>query len=193
MARQHGPGGDNVRRPAALTATWRSLCCVLAIVVITANGRAAHGQVDTPAAREARAIVRDIADVYESRPGWGTWSHRLALEDVEYELRMGEAQLRAGAETDFRAPLLQRLGDALETRAAELMPIAAEQWPDACYRQAEDYTRVTPEAVQGPRRSRRRVRNCKTGWTLSSDCFPRCRIRTTPGDTFFPGRRRARW
>jgi hypothetical protein len=163
MARQHGNAGHETWRPAAMTTTWRALCGLLTIIVFTVSGRAAHGQVDTPAAREARAILRDVADTYGSRPGWSIWSHRLALEDVEYELRMGEhaepavmqstaAQVRAGTRTDFRAPLLQRLADALETRVAELTPIPAEQWSDACDRQAETYTEVTPEAVQGARR-----------------------------------------
>jgi hypothetical protein len=122
----------------------------------------AAAQVDTPSAAAARKALRNIVDTYSTRPGWATWSHRLALRDVEYELRLGDRsepevfaatarRIRAGANSDFRAAPLQRLADALEMRVTELEPIPIDEWPAECQRSAENYAPITPEAVQAAR------------------------------------------
>ena len=81
---------------------------IAALLLVCPPGtHSAHAQTDTPAARQARAALRNVADSYSSRSGWATWSRRLALEDVEYELQLGDraepavlqstaAQLRRG-------------------------------------------------------------------------------------------------
>mgnify|MGYP007073179567 FL=1 len=119
----------------------------------------AQAQIDTPTARQARDALRDLQRVYGSQPGWNAWSHRLGLKDVEHELRMGNRaepivlrsaidKVRAGADSDYSAPALQRLADILEKRHAELQSVPADQWAEACRARADDFQPTTPEMVR---------------------------------------------
>ncbi|MGD9721283.1 MAG: hypothetical protein AB7O59_08745 [Pirellulales bacterium] len=127
--------------------------CTLSAMSLLVCAATAHAQFDSPAAREARSALREVRARFGSVRGWATWSQRLALEDIEYELQLGDRaeptlfqstaeKIRAGAKTDFRATSLQKLAGALEKRAAELQPISPDGWQAECARLAE-----TPQAV----------------------------------------------
>jgi hypothetical protein len=122
----------------------------------------AHAQVDTPAAREARAALAAVQRIYGSSAAWAPWLRRLGVEDVGYELRAGDraelgpiqwaaGQLRSGGTSYFRAPAFRRLAVALARRAEELAPVPPGQWSQECYRRAKSYAPVTPRAVQAGR------------------------------------------
>ncbi len=132
------------------------------LLVALLPGATASAYVDTPAARDARAAVRALASARASRSDWPNLSYRLGLPDVEYELRMGgsaeaavmsatAAKLRAGAKGEFAAPQYQTLADALERRAAELQPVAASDWGNACQEEAARHKVITPSDVVAAR------------------------------------------
>ena len=123
--------GRTVRRAGAAV----GMSCIVLLGTHTTQA-----QLETQAAHDTRAALRNVEQTYGSRAGWGAWSRWLAFEDIESELRLGDrarggvmqstaARLRTGAATNFRPAALQQLAEALERRAAELAQVPAAQWP----------------------------------------------------------------
>lgn len=139
----------------------RRVAAVFAVLIFGLLGnREARAQVDTSAAHDARAAIRDLRRDYRSRPTWSPWASYINLEDLEYELQAGDraqgaaielAVARLAEEGLSSGPVSKRLATALATRAQEVAPIPADQWPAECYRQAEQYASITPDAVQKAR------------------------------------------
>ncbi len=121
----------------------RVVALTVALALGAPNAHIAEGQVDTPAAREARAILAEVQRTYGSSSELAPWQRKLALKDVSFELRAGDraehvplewaaARLRSGVASTFRDPVFQRLAGALEKRAVEIAPILASKWPAEC-------------------------------------------------------------
>ena len=126
-----------------------------ALVVALLSGAAAYAQVDTSAAREARAALRELQSTYGRFPAWQPWLRQPAIQAIEYELQIGDRaepralvevaeQLRKGRESFFKHEMFQRLARALETRADELAPVPESDWSAACRNAAEHQSIVEP-------------------------------------------------
>ena len=135
--------------------TWIVLCVWAAMGVAD---RPIEAQVDSPAAHESRATIRELRRLYGAQPTWSGWVWHLQLDDVEHDLQAGDrAEVRVietAAQQLFKASTLllrdnryRRLAAALSTRAQELAPVPADQWPADCRQHAQNYTPVTPEAI----------------------------------------------
>ena len=144
----------------------RRLVCRLAtsalvIVLVVTSITRCHGQVDTPAARDARAIVAELEHEVATTDR-GRALRTLPLDDLKYELRAGEraepaalvlaaAQIRAAKVATFREPRFVRLATLLDARAAELVAIPRAQWPAACRERAKHPVEIMPEQVEASR------------------------------------------
>jgi len=152
-----GRAGSGTRQ----TGVRRLLTSALVILFIAASAGQATGQVDTPAAREARAIVaeleREVATTERGRA-----LRALPLDDLMYELRAGEraepaalvlaaAQIRAAKVAAYREPRFVRLAALLDWRAAELLAIPRAEWPAACRERAKHPVEILPEQVEAGR------------------------------------------
>ncbi len=136
----------------------RFLIAVLMVLI----GRSAQAQLDTPAARQARAALAAVQNTYQTHRDWSEWAAELNLVDVQYELWAGErgrprvlqecaARLRAARLARFADTAFVRLANALETRAREMHEIPLAEWPNACQTAAETYEPVTTEVVASAR------------------------------------------
>jgi hypothetical protein len=134
----------------------RTVLLVIALAAMLSS-RAAVAQVDTPAAREARAAIRELRRLYNSQSTWRDLAGQLSLDDIEFELRAGD---RAEAVNLERAverlrhdprrlsvPALDQLATALEARELELAPLARARWPAECRRQAGLSAAIAPETI----------------------------------------------
>ncbi|MEX2112637.1 MAG: hypothetical protein WD845_05590, partial [Pirellulales bacterium] len=140
---------------------WIAIASLLCLALgLTSTAQA---QVDTPAAREAREALRAVATNRQELASWNNLAYRLGLADAQYELRLGgraepnvlaatAKAIRAGAQGELADPAFQKLAEALERRASELQPVAADAWSAECARQANQHATVTPAAVQAARR-----------------------------------------
>lgn len=146
----------------ALGGRRRFAATAILAVILSAIAASASAQVDTPAAREARAALRLATRNNASRAGGTELSYRLALADVAYELRMADRadpavlaatveKLRAGAQTDFSDPIYQQLAGALARRISELRSVPRDRWPAACGEQSQKYAKVTAAEVKTAR------------------------------------------
>ena len=122
-----------------------------------------HAQVDTPAAREARAALNELHRTYAGQSAWRTWSGQLGLEDVEQELQAGEnaepavfaraaEQLSRATVPQFRQPAFRRLASALAAREKELAAIPPERWHDTCIEAAERYSPIDGQTIESARK-----------------------------------------
>jgi hypothetical protein len=122
----------------------------------------ALAQIDTEAAREARAAFRAVRDAYREYSDWNQWSQTLNLPDVQFELLAGDRgepavlqqavlELLAGRVTQFADAPFARLAKALDVRAQELTPLPADEWVAACNAALEAYRPVQPERVDAAR------------------------------------------
>ena len=130
----------------------------LAILGLFALPQPAYALIDTPAAHDARATIRQLWKQYGSRPEWAEWSRQLNLPDVEYELRAGESadttviaataeRLQAGGVPQFGEPLFQQLTAALQALTLELAPLPPDLWADVCRQHAANYVPVTEQEI----------------------------------------------
>jgi len=138
------------------------LClATLASVILLASP--ASGQVDTPAAREARQALRQVRKQYGDLPEWNTWAAVLNLPDLQFELLAGERgepavlhqavrKLSSGRLPQFSEPLFTRLATALNVRARELAPIAEADWPSECVHLSKSYVPVTADSLERARK-----------------------------------------
>ena len=137
--------------------------CRVGTRVLSGNERRGPGTGRHAGRRNARAALATVEQAYGSSPSTSARLKRLALADVNYELRAGDraepeplvataGQLRKGAKNEFREPAFQQLAASLEARAAELAAVAPEQWSAACLAQAQKYAPLSPQDVQAERR-----------------------------------------
>ncbi len=123
---------------------------------------AASGQVDTPAAFEARQALREVRNRYDSHADWNAWAAALNLPDVQYELLAGErgepevmsaavVELLSGRVSEYSEPPFARLAKALDERAQELIVSPQSEWPSECVRLAEEYEPSTVEGLEAAR------------------------------------------
>jgi hypothetical protein len=140
----------------------RRLFAGFALALVFVASTSAQAQVDTVAAREARAALREMQSTYGRFPAWEPWLRQPAIEAIEYELQAGDRaepsalievaeQLRKGSESFFKPAVFQRLATALEARAIELAPTPAADWPAACRTAAENYSPVEPDDLKRAR------------------------------------------
>ncbi|REK19510.1 MAG: hypothetical protein DWQ37_00055 [Planctomycetota bacterium] len=124
--------------------------------------RTALAQVDTPAAREARAALQAVTDTYSGFSQWQQWSEQLNLPDVQFEVLAGESgnpavleaatrELLSGEVPQYTDPAFSRLAKALDVLAQQLRPLPESDWPSACREQAEQYSPVTVESLDAAR------------------------------------------
>ena len=139
----------------------RSLVAALAIL---AAGSEARGQIDTPAAAEARQALREVRTRYSGKPEWNAWAAALNLPDVQFELLAGDkgeagvlqlavVELLSGRVPQFSDPPFARLAKAIDVRAQELVPLTPAEWPSECARQAEAYQPISVEMLELSRRN----------------------------------------
>ncbi len=140
----------------------RPILLAAALLAAAFGPRLAEAQIDTPAASEARAALRDVVAHYGDRAQWDSWSQLLNVPDLRYELRAGEQgepevmrlailELLAGRIPQFSEPAFQRLAKALDVRSQELTWLPAAEWPSACEQAADNYQPVTREAIEAAR------------------------------------------
>jgi hypothetical protein len=145
-------------------AVGRKLLAGVALAAVFFASTTALAQVDTAAAREARAALREMQSTYGRIPAWEPWLRQPAIEAIEYELQAGDRaepsaltevaeQLRKGRESFFKPALFQRLATALEMRADELAPVPAADWPAACRNAAEHQSPVEPADMKRAQRA----------------------------------------
>lgn len=131
--------------------------------IFCALAAAAHAQVDTASAREARSIIRELRRSYGSQPAWRNLATQASLDEVEFELRAGDraeraaldkaiAVLRTSNAGQLPAASLARLADALQARTNELLPVARQFWAQACRDNAERYQAILPESMARERK-----------------------------------------
>jgi hypothetical protein len=139
---------------------WQILLLTVTLASIAAP--AVHAQVDTQAAREARAAIRSVRDRYRDSAEWNEWAQKLNLPDVQFELLAGDRgepevlqtavlELLAGRVPQFAEGPFARLAKALDVRAQELTPLPADEWVAACNAALESYRPVLPERVDAGR------------------------------------------
>ncbi len=130
------------------------LCFVAAI--LAACARPSRAQVDSPSAREARALIREVRQM--SGSNWQSPSGLPQLEDVEHELQAGDRaevdvlrsaadRLRQTSALNLDSKTLERLATALSNRTDELTPIAVGDWPAACRAEAVNASLAAPEQL----------------------------------------------
>jgi hypothetical protein len=131
---------------------------VFALAVCSFWASAASAQIDTPAAREARAALQAVQDTYGGYAQWKSWSTALNLLDVQCELLAGDrgrpdvmhqavVTLLSGSIPEFSEPAFLRLAKALDVRLQELAAIPVGEWPSACQQAAANYRPITAETV----------------------------------------------
>ncbi|MEX0937841.1 MAG: hypothetical protein WDZ59_08260 [Pirellulales bacterium] len=146
-----------------------------ALIAVLLAPAVASAQIDTPAARQARAALTAVGEAYSQRPEWPRLWEQLGLPDVQYELQAGESGnpavleaavqvLRSGSAARVNDPPLVRLARTLEIRARDLTPLPAADWPAACRDQAADYAPVTDEALDAGGREFSRRLNQFAAW-----------------------------
>jgi hypothetical protein len=132
--------------------------------VLCLLGTVAHAQVDTPAAREARSIIRELRGSYGTQSAWRNLAIQASLDEVEFELRAGDraqraaldkaiAVLRSANSPQLRSASLARLPVVLEARANQLAAIPRELWAQACRDNAERYVAIRPDFMARERNS----------------------------------------
>ena len=118
-----GPASGGTRQ----TRAHGLLAPALVILFIAASAGNAYGQIDTPAARDARAIVSELEHEAATTER-GRALRTLPLDDLKSELRAGQraepaalvlaaAQIRAAKVAAYREPRFVRLAALLEARA----------------------------------------------------------------------------
>ncbi len=138
--------------------TWPVAWAIVALVLALAPGRACLGQVDTPAARDARVAMRKLRQTMMFNPALAELAKTGRWEDVQRELQQGDRgdyrvvkeaadALAASKALESGDSLLKSLAAALETRAAELAPVPAERWPAECRAAAERFESISLDTL----------------------------------------------
>jgi hypothetical protein len=155
-------GVRNRRRPIRWS-RGEGLATVAGLIVLLAGPTPGHAQTDSPAAREARAALREVRRSYPVQGASAIWARRLSLDDIAAELRAGSradpnvlkgavAELRRTDVPQYREKAFQRLSTALTARTKELAEIPVDEWQSRCAEIAKDYPPATPAAIDGQRK-----------------------------------------